>query len=836
MGLRVKAAALAVSLLLPFTAYSQDATGGNPHPAEEPEVEYFFSTRERVTLGVMGLESGGGISQEQVNIIGDIIAEHISKLGDVRVVSKADIISMLNLEKQKRLAGCTDKECFSEIAGTLGMPWMLTGNMSIMGESIILNLKLIDVRNAYVAGRATRRIRGDLDDLLDELPEATEELFEKVGERLGFAMRANEVKSASKNRQSIFWSPSAVTVLTQEDIQSSGANLMQDLLRRVPGFDVYTLKTAYPLVGARALTDESNNLILVLIDGREAIVELAGNTFWSGLSIELSEIERIEIIRGPGSALYGANAFAAVVNITTVSDSHKSEGLASLSAGEGGFLCARGMYQDSLSLENGVMSYSVALSTLWRRDFADIRQESMVPFRSHGILRYQKQQKLDLSLHTGFVSGVGLFYTHIGDMHMNDTYNYWVMGKGEFALGQATRLKAQIYYSFYRPTFRARSNLSAYDIWIADFPEFFLDSPVADGQVQLDFQILDDLLVIGGANLRYISLHCETYDPKDISELRGAGFVHAQWAPLDVLQLTGGLRLDLSTEIEPALSPRAVVVFRPWRNHSFRLGYGLAFRKPSLYESRIHVVTERFNPATPEIVDKLPEVLGNEDLRNEKVHSFEAGWMGHFADARLQLSLDLFFNIYRDTILFMVDIKERLGLPDITNSTIRYENMDGEIHALGGEAEAAWRPGQEWRLWCNLGVRRVTGEEPASEPILRVNLGGRYSPSTGLTADLALHYVSAYDLLLTDPENILNEREPFSLGNNLLLVGRLGYRVRVHADLDLEAGLTIRTPLGQKFREYPGTRMPSTPQAGSMTSWGGNVMVRWISFYLKGSF
>ena len=650
------------------------------------------------------------------------------------------------------------------------------------------------------------------------------------------ALAADEVESASKNRQSIFWSPSAVTVLTREDIQSSGANLMPDLLRRVPGFDVYELKTAYPLIGARALTDESNNLILVLIDGREAIVELAGNTFWSGLTVDLSEIERIEIIRGPGSALYGANAFAAVVNITTVSDAHKSEGQASISAGGGGFFWPRGMFQDSLNLKGGVLSYSVALSLLWRRDFADTRQESGLPFRSHGFLRYQKGQKLDLSLHAGFVSGLGLFYTHIGDMHMNDTYNYWVMGKGEFALGEAVRLKAQLYYTFYRPIFRARSNLSAYDIWIADFPEFILDSPVVDGQVQLDFQVSDGLMLIGGANLRYLSLHCEAYDPRDMSELRGAGFVHAQWRPLDVLQLTGGLRLDLSTEIEPALSPRAVMVFRPLDNHSFRLGYGLAFRKPSLYESRVHVVTERFNPATPEIVDKLPEVLGNENLKNEKVHSIEAGWMAHFADGRLQLSVDLFFNIYHDTILFMVDIEERLGLPDIINSTIRYENMEGEIRALGGEAELAWRPDEKWRLWCNLGARRVTGEEPASEPILRINLGGRYTPPTGLTVDLALHYVSAYDLLLTDPENILNERQPFTLGNNLLLVGRLGYRVQVHKDLHLESGLTIRTPIGQDFREYPGTRMPPTPQAGSMSAWGGDVLVRWVSFYLRGSF
>ena len=78
--------------------------------------------------------------------------------------------------------------------------------------------------------------------------------------------------------------------------------------------------------------------------------------------------------------------------------------------------------------------------------------------------------------------------------------------------------------------------------------------------------------------------------------------------------------------------------------------------------------------------------LGNEGLVNEKVHSFEAGWRTRLLEDRLQISVDLFFNVYQDTISFVVDIRERLGLPDIINSTIQYDNEDGEIYAVGGEA------------------------------------------------------------------------------------------------------------------------------------------------------
>ncbi len=75
-------------------------------------------------------------------------------------------------------------------------------------------------------------------------------------------------------RQSIFWSPSAVTVFTREDIRASGAYNLPDLLRRVPGFDIYSMKPSYSLVGARAMTNVYNNLVLLLVDGREELIEL----------------------------------------------------------------------------------------------------------------------------------------------------------------------------------------------------------------------------------------------------------------------------------------------------------------------------------------------------------------------------------------------------------------------------------------------------------------------------------------------------------------------------------------------------------------------------------
>ncbi len=666
-------------------------------------------------------------------------------------------------------------------------------------------------------------------------PDSLEDEFALLEESLA----ADEVRSASKHRQSIFWSPSAISVYTREEILASGAPTIADFLRRVPGLDVYELKPSYPLLGARTLTDMSNNLVLVLVDGREELVEITGLALMNALCIDYREIERIEVIRGPGSALYGANAFAAIVNITTVSDQPADRGEVYLSAGEGYHrLSARA--SGRFELWDGELSFGTGAGLIQRISPSDRHYDILsIHYRGHGYLRFRRGTDLDLSLHAGVMGGDGLFYTiMIGDLQLDEGANYFVMGQAKLSLSRALRLKVQLYFNEHDAVFMPRIGFRTYDMWVADLPDFPFRSPTVDGQVQLDIQLLDGLMVVTGANLRYVYLHAENYDPQDLDDFRGAGFVQASWAITDTLQATGGVRLDLSTEIEPAVSHREALVFRPGPESAFRLSYGLAFRKPNLYETQVHIPVADYNPAFPEVVDKLLEQIGNENLTNEKVHSFEAGWQGSFLQERLRLSLNLFFNIYRDAITFEVDIPLRMGLPDIENSTMTYMNSQGSIYALGGEAEVGYRPSSDWHLWCNLGVReaREGGRHRREEPRFKVNMGGSFGSGRGPHADLALHYVSAYEMPHTDPRNLLDNPAYFPLGDTLLLIARLGYRFDLGGDRAVDAGLTVRTPLGLPFREFPGEPIPASLLPYKNSDFGGERLTRLVTLYLSGSF
>ncbi len=125
------------------------------------------------------------------------------------------------------------------------------------------------------------------------------------------------VVSAARGASSRLDAPSATTIITDEDIRLSGARSLPDLLRRVPGMETLTLTVADTSLAVRGFNQRLSNKLLVLLNGRSVYLDFLGMTWWSMLPIQMEDIERVEVIRGPGSTLYGANAFGGVVNIIT---------------------------------------------------------------------------------------------------------------------------------------------------------------------------------------------------------------------------------------------------------------------------------------------------------------------------------------------------------------------------------------------------------------------------------------------------------------------------------------------------------------------------------------
>jgi outer membrane receptor for ferrienterochelin and colicin len=136
-----------------------------------------------------------------------------------------------------------------------------------------------------------------------------------------------DVVSASRTKQPIDQAPAAVTVITADQIESSGAVTLLDVLRYVPGLNVFESNATIAGVSLRGLSSLLTNTLLVMIDGRPVNQDVSGGVPWTFLPLELLQVKRIEVIRGPGSTLYGANAFNGVINIITKTPQEELNGL-----------------------------------------------------------------------------------------------------------------------------------------------------------------------------------------------------------------------------------------------------------------------------------------------------------------------------------------------------------------------------------------------------------------------------------------------------------------------------------------------------------------------------
>ena len=135
-----------------------------------------------------------------------------------------------------------------------------------------------------------------------------------------------KVTSASKKEQKLSRVAAAMFVITQEDILRSGATNIEDALRIVPGLDVAEINGSTWAIGARSFNEQLSNKLLVIVDGRIVYTEAFGGVYWDAVDVPLEDIDRIEVIRGPGGSIWGANAVNGVISIFTSAPSRREEG------------------------------------------------------------------------------------------------------------------------------------------------------------------------------------------------------------------------------------------------------------------------------------------------------------------------------------------------------------------------------------------------------------------------------------------------------------------------------------------------------------------------------
>jgi outer membrane receptor protein involved in Fe transport len=713
-----------------------------------------------------------------------------------------------------------------------------------MGETIrsILMLAVVSVASLASVARAGEDKKEEaLEDEIEELKEDDYPDLVAADEEGGiideFALLAEEdmVLTAAKHRQDIMDSPSAVTVITREQIENTYCTDVVCLLRSVPEVDVLRLIPMHASVGARALTGELGDKALVLVDGREINIEAVGMPWWQALPVHLEDIERIEVIRGPGSALYGANAHSMVVSIFTRRIS-ETGAEAFLGAGEHGRISPH--LRVDLTLGEWRLHFSGGADTAgnWRVPDKREREVSRIQLR----LAHEGQEgasQLDL----GLVACRGGFFTTLSPAHIKDGYmgHLRVSHENDF-------LRAQLYTNIIQLGFKMDIPLYYGEVKLGEMPdlvEFF--HSVVDAELQMNFEPFAGNLLIAGGNYRWLNFLSDQNQPSTVNQHRVGVFIHDEQHITESLLLTAGVRLDYNSITPLAVSPRVAAVWRFSDSQLVRLAFGRAFRKPSFLNTSYHFKGVKGEAAFPELEEFFLESLGNEGLDNESITTFEAGYRGSFLEGSLIAEAGVFFNLYRDAINLGSEIVTSMGVPDLANSSLLFQNKGKEVNSLGGSASLTWRYKKILRAQVNYTYRYswyITEPEEAAtlggkgdrvpwEPAHLANLLVHYRGPEGIHAGLGVHLTSSRDLAMLESGGLFDERVQVHNPAFCFASGYAAWRVwgAPGGRSWVEMGVRAYNLFGAGFRATPAV----TRRDG--TELGGELLGRRVLLFVRGA-
>jgi iron complex outermembrane receptor protein len=605
------------------------------------------------------------------------------------------------------------------------------------------------------------------------------------------------VSIASRYEQPISQSPSNVYVITDEDIRMSGATDLPTVLRRIPGLEVMQVTGADFNVSARGNNQLLANKMLVLVDGRSIYVDSQAVVYWKAIPVTLPEIKRIEVLKGPASAIYGFNAFDGVINIITKSPEEMKGSTLQFGGGELGTITSAAVHAGT----QGKLGYRLSVG---RDQNQQWRSRDALAFRSH---KFNVQTEYALSSLSKLALSGGLVDTNRFD---------GLLQTGGVVLAQGMPVQGYANAVYERPGFFLRS-------WWTGYHETFRqanNSPLAgllhpadpnlnplaslhgntynvETQHTVEFGSTNRLTY--GINYRHNSLSGNFISGFNRENRLGL-YLQDEWQPAKTWAATLGVRYDMNTFINPTVSPRAALLYRPATDHSFRLSVSVAYRPPTLVENYLDaraVVT--LPPPTPSPAPA--PVVGSPNLGPEQIISYDAGYQGWFLKHRLRVRADLFFNHISDLISFAVP-------GTVANA--------GEADIYGGEAGIEFLATRWLNGFANYSYQQfgqtITGDVRRGAPRFKWNAGLRGEWENGLSGEVAYHYYGAttypinevfsafsqFGVIQPDPRvgsyNLLNLRGGYKFWKQKAEAGYLR---------EAEVAVSAFNALNDKHKEHP---------------------------------
>lgn len=557
-----------------------------------------------------------------------------------------------------------------------------------------------------------------------------------------------EVVSVARAPQPLDRAPAAVYVITAEDIRRSGATSVAELLREVPGMDVARVDGTTWAVGARGFAERYAGTLLVLVDGRSVYSPVFAGVYWDQQDLLLADIQRIEVIRGPGGALWGANAVNGVVNIITRDAADTVGTYAQAGAGNrvwGSFAVRQGsqvgarsylrVYAKSLAQRAFEPALGVAPHDAWRS--------------LRGGFRWDRHDAGALSVQ-GEVQGARLDQTmRLASLAPPATV--------------PTADRAEVTGGHLLADWRPRPAWGQWEV------KAYVDQSGRDDgsgsertlthdlELQHDFALGGRHRITWGGDLRRVSTHLgPTFDLSVVPDARRAWqwgiFAQDRVALAEPLELTLGAKVERPFLGAAEFQPSGRLLWRPTERHTLWAAVSRAVQVPALVE-----VDGRFNTAaTPGTPPTLVSLLGGGDASGRaRVLAFESGYRGRPAD-RLSLDLAGFFNLYEGLSTLEPEAPFLEADPAPTHLTVplRFNHrMRGETY--GTELVVKWQATDRVRLraayaWLKMTLHLDPGSGDTQTEALREGGSPQQQARLSARVNLPRRWELDTSLALTD--------------------------------------------------------------------------------------
>jgi len=506
-----------------------------------------------------------------------------------------------------------------------------------------------------------------------------------------------EVTSVSKKEQKLSQVAAAIFVITQEDIRRSGATSIPDLLRMVPGLDIAQINGSTWAIGSRGFNEQFSNKILLMVDGRTAYSPTFSGVFWDTLDLPLADIDRIEVIRGPGGTIWGANAVTSVINIFTKKASETAGVL--VEAGGGNLQQGFGMaqYGGKLGKATDFRVYTKyfdqgPLLDPNGRNGADGWHRMREGFRTDSTLSPKDSLTVEGDLSTGREGEYGFELPA-------------VTSPGFIPVAEQIDLANGSLESIWNHKYSERSDSTlqlSYDQHRRDDPL----NPEIRNTFDLDFR---HHLAVGkrqdfvwGLGYRYTSDHIGgsltvAMNPPDLAQNLFTSFVQDEVTVVPQrLHVTVGTKLEHNYYTGFELMPSVNAAWTPSDRHMFWAAVSKALRAPSRNDTNL--VLNIGSVPGPNGFPTLLRLLGNPNFKDERLIDYEAGYRTMIS-RKLSIDVAAYFNDW-DNLLTTEPSSfsfEPTPLPAHWVQTVMYENlMYGETH--GFEVSANWKVTNRWSL------------------------------------------------------------------------------------------------------------------------------------------